>query len=54
MGPACSVPKTRLGWESVSAILPMAEYQNRKIFFSFTLLNNLLRKLKSKGFYLTG
>jgi len=43
-----------MGRESVSAIPASAGKQNRKIFVSLTLLNNLLRKLKSKGFYLTG
>ncbi|MBU4422126.1 hypothetical protein KKB41_04220 [Patescibacteria group bacterium] len=39
-------------WGGSVYAIPLARgRQNRKIFVSFTLLNNLLRKLKSKGFY---
>ncbi len=44
--PACSVPKARLGWESVSAIPASAGRQNRKIFVSLIEKNFGGRRLK--------
>ena len=41
--PACSVPKARRGWESVSAIPASAGRQNRKVFVS------LIEKFFARG-----